>query len=126
MWKLDGGIELLKIDGNGKQILLQRDMLATQPISMRNQDEILKDLSSFTKHCKSLAWKVSSRSYTRSHGDLIAYWKGVQDALEVPPLPRTSLLNGFWPATRVQSSMNDILTVDGIVREEFAFHWTSG
>jgi hypothetical protein len=29
-------------------------------------------------------------------------------------------LNGFWLVTRVQTLVNDMLTIDGIVREEFA------
>jgi hypothetical protein len=30
------------------------------------------------------------------------------------------LLNGFWRATCVQTLVNDMLTIDGLVREEFA------
>ena len=44
----------------------------------------------------------------------------MQDALKVPPTPRTSLSNGFWPITRVQSSVNDMMRLDGIMREDFA------
>jgi hypothetical protein len=48
------------------------------------------------------------------------YWKGIRDALKMPPPPpQSSLVNGFWPSTCVQSSENDILSIDGIVQEEF-------
>jgi hypothetical protein len=87
---------------------------------MRNQDDIINELTSFIEHWECLAWKDPSGSYARSHGDLIAYWKDVRDALKVPPPPRPNLQNGFWTATRVQTSMNDTMTVGRIVREEFA------
>jgi hypothetical protein len=68
---------LWKIDENGKQMLPQGGPLATQPISMKNQDDILKELSSFIEHWESLAQKDFSGSYARFHGNLIAYWKGM-------------------------------------------------
>jgi hypothetical protein len=120
LWKPDTSIKLWRIDANGKQMLLEGDPLVVQPIAMRNQDDIIKGLTSFIKHWECLARKDPSGSYARSHGDLIAYWKGVRDALKVTPPPRPNLQNGFWLATRVQTSVNDTMTIDGIVREEFA------
>ena len=61
-------------------------------------------------------------SYARSYHDVIMYWKGVRDALKMPPPPlQSSLVNGFWPSTCIQSSENDTLLVDRIVQvlEEF-------
>jgi hypothetical protein len=100
--------------------LPQGDPLATQPIPMRNNDDIINGISSFIEHWESLAQKGPSRSYAKSHGDLIAYWKDVQDALKVPFPTWSCLQNEIWPATQVQSSVNDTMTADGIVREEFA------
>ena len=58
-------------------MLPEGDLLAMQPIAIRNQDNIIKELTSFIEHWECLARKDPSRSYVRSHGDLIAYWKGV-------------------------------------------------
>ena len=44
---------------------------------------------------ESLAQKGPFGSYARSHGDLIAYWKDVQDALNVPFPTWSCLQNGF-------------------------------
>jgi hypothetical protein len=120
LWKPDTSIKLWRIDANRKQMLPEEDPLAVQPIAMRNQDDIIKGSTSFFEHWECLARKDPSRSYARSHSDLIAYWKGVRDALKVPPPSCPNVQNGFWPATRVQTSVNDTMTVDGIVREEFA------
>jgi hypothetical protein len=60
LWKLDGGIKPWKIDGNGKKTLPQGDLLAAQLIPMRNEDEILKGLSSFIEYWESLAQKDPS------------------------------------------------------------------
>jgi hypothetical protein len=87
LWKPDAGIKLWKIDANGEQMLLEGDLLAVQPIAMRNQDDIIKGLTSFIEHWECLARKDPSGSYARSHSDLIAYWKGVRDALKVPLHP---------------------------------------
>jgi hypothetical protein len=76
-------------------MLPEEDLFVAQPIPMKNQDDIIKGLSSFVEHWESLAWKDPFRSYTRSYDDLIAYWAGVRDTLKVPPPPQTFLLNGF-------------------------------
>ena len=76
-------------------MLPKGDPLVVLPIAMRDQDDIIKGLTSFIEHWECLAWKDPSRSYARSYGDLIAYWKGVQDALKVIPPPRLNLQNGF-------------------------------
>jgi hypothetical protein len=44
----------------------------------------------------------------------------VQDALKVLFPPRPSLQNDFRLATQVQSPVNDMMKIDGIVRKEFA------
>jgi hypothetical protein len=36
-----------------------------------------------------------------------------------PLLPVASLVNGFWPATRIQGQDNVPLSNDGTLREEF-------
>jgi hypothetical protein len=62
---------------------------------MKNQDDIIKKLSSFIDFFESLAQKDPLGLYTRSHDDLIMY-KGVRDALKMPPPPpQPSLVNGF-------------------------------
>ena len=95
MWKPDIGIKLWKIDANGKQMLPKEDPLAIQPIAMRNQDDIIKGLTSFIEYWEGLPRKDPSESYATSHSDLIAYWKGVQNALKVTPPPPANLQNGF-------------------------------
>jgi hypothetical protein len=91
------------------------------PIPMKNQDDIIKGLSSFIGLWESLVERDPSGSYARSHNDLILYWKGVRDALQMllPP-PVASLMNGFWPVTHIQGQDNVPLSNDGTLREEFA------
>ena len=50
LWKPDGGIKMWKIDANKKQMLPQGDLLAAQPIPMRNNDDIINGISSFIEH----------------------------------------------------------------------------
>ena len=95
LWKLDASVKLWTTDANRKQMLLEGDPLAVQPIAMRNQDDIIKGLTSFIEYWKYLAWKDPSGSYARFHSDLIAYSKGVRDALKVTPPPCPNLQNGF-------------------------------
>ena len=44
----------------------------------------------------------------------------MQDALKFPLLLHLNVQNGFWPTTQEQTSVNDTMIVDGIVKEEFA------
>jgi hypothetical protein len=46
---------------------------AAPPIPMKNQDDIIKGLSSFIGLWESLAERDPSDSYARSHNDLILY-----------------------------------------------------
>jgi hypothetical protein len=121
LWKPDTGIKLWKLDSDGKQMWPHGEPAPPPPIPMKNEDDIIKGLSSFIDLWESLAQRDHIGSYARSHGDLIMYWKGVRDALKLPPPPlRASLVNGFWPSTRIQRSDTVPLLHDGIGREEFA------
>jgi hypothetical protein len=120
LWKPDIGINLWKLDSDGKQVWPHGEPTPAPPIPMKKEDNIIKGLSSFIDLWESLAQRDHTGSYGRSHGDFIMYWKGVRDALKLPPPPlRASLVNGFWPSTRIQTSDIVPLSHDGIVREEF-------
>jgi hypothetical protein len=121
LWKPDTGIKLWKLNSNRKQVWPRGEPALAPPIPMKNEDDIIKGLSSFIDLWESLAQRDHTGSYARSHGDLIIYWKGIRDVLKLPPPPlRTSLVNGFWPSTCIQISDTVPLLHDGIVREEFA------
>jgi hypothetical protein len=118
LWKPEGGIKLWKLVSNEKQVWLRGEPGAAPPIPMKNQDDIIMGLSSFIGLWESLAERDPSGSYVRSHNDLILYWKGVRDALQMPPPPLVaSLVNGFWQATRIQRQDNVPLSNDGTLRE---------
>jgi hypothetical protein len=121
LWKLEGGIKLWKLDSDRKQVWPCGEPGAAPPIPMKNQDDIIKELSSLIGLWESLAEKDPSSLYARSHNDLIVYWKGVRDALQMPPPSQVaSLVNGLWPAIRIQEQDNVPLSNDGTLREEFA------
>jgi hypothetical protein len=82
---------------------------------MKNQDDIIKGLLSFIDLWKSLAQKDHTGLYISFQHDLMIFWKDVKDTLKMPCAPRiSSLVNGFWPSTRIQSSNNVTLSTDGL------------
>jgi hypothetical protein len=120
LWKPNTGIKLWKLDSDRKQVWPRGEPIPAPSIPMKNEDDIIKGLSSFIDLWESLAQRDHTGSYARSHGDLIMYWKGIRDALKLPPPPlQASLVNGFWPSTCIQRSDIVPLSHDRIMREEF-------
>jgi hypothetical protein len=102
LWKPEGGIKLWKLDSAGKQVWPRGDLAAAPPILMKNQEDIIKRLSSFIDFWESLAQRDHTGLYARSQNELIMYWKDVRDALRMPPPPlQSALVHGSWPSTRI-------------------------
>jgi hypothetical protein len=73
LWKLEGGIKLWKLDSDRKQMWPRGEPGAAPPIPMKNQDDIIKGLSTFIGLWESLVERDPSGSYARSQNDLILY-----------------------------------------------------
>jgi hypothetical protein len=84
------------LDSTRKQVWPCGDPATAPFIPMKNQEDIIKGLSSFIDLWESLAQIDHTGLYARSHDELIMYWKGVRDALRMPlPPSQSALVHGF-------------------------------
>jgi hypothetical protein len=116
----NGGIKLWKEDvGTGMPLLPSRVPKPLCPFPKRNLEEIIKGIGGFVKLWDGLCEEDSSGEYRRRHERLMKYWAAVHLALSEPIRSPLVLQDGFWPASRVASSLEDVFTENSDVREAF-------
>jgi hypothetical protein len=92
--------------------------LAPQP--MKALEEVKKGLNSFVAHWKKMSNDEETGEFRRKNGHLEDYWKGVRTALDAPLQVRETLLDGFWPASRITHDQTIRMQRNGTLREEDA------
>jgi hypothetical protein len=117
--KEGGGIKLWREDKEGIVLWLRGEPapLSVQP--MKNLKEILRGISGFIKYWKKLSNEDSTGEYRRRYKHLWYYWLAVKDALVLPIQPISSLRDGFWPISRIASTIEDVFIEDGNVCKEY-------
>ena len=90
------------------------------PHKMKSHDEVCKGLSSFIARWGEMADSDLSGEFRRWIDPTQSYWKGVRSALDEPLTMRRTLVDGFWPTTRVTHEQEDEMHKDGTLREEYA------
>ena len=116
----EGGIKLWKEDDFGKPLLPGGEPLPLAPNCMKNLDDIVKGLGSFINLWDTMGASDSVRQYQQKHEYLSYYWKDVKDSLGKAMEPDSHMKNGFWPHSRVSTSVVDQYEDDGVLCEEFA------
>ena len=117
--KEGAGIKLWKEDSQGRSMWPRGDPTALEPQKMRNIDEIVKGISGFIKHWDTLCAEDCTGEYRRRYEHLSYYWRAVKDVLLLPMQSNSTLMDGFWPSTRIAHELEDCFTETGAVREEF-------
>ena len=118
---LDGkGIRLWAETEDGRPKVPTGNPVPLAPHKMKAHDEICKGLNSFITMWENMANDDFSGEYRRKIEPVSYYWKGVRAALNEPVPQRHTLLNGFWPSSRIANEVEDQMENDGTLREEYA------
>ena len=116
----DNGIRLWSETEDGRPKVPIGDPLPLVPHKMCALDEIKKGLNGFIAHWTGMADDDLSGEFRRQNNPSKDYWKGVRAALDATLEPRESLLDGFWPASRIVQDEADRMRRDGTLQEEDA------
>src|SRR5579875_164178 len=90
------------------------------PHPMKALEEVKKGLNSFIGLWNRMADNDLSGEFKRKNALVNDYWKSVRLALDALLQVRESLLNGFWPASRITIDEGDRRQRDGTICEEDA------
>lgn len=83
-------------------------------------NDIKKGLDGYIAHWTGMADEDLSGEFRRQNNPSRDYWKGVRAALDASIEPRESLVDGFWPASRIVLDEVDFMHGDGTLQEEDA------
>ena len=86
---------------------------------MRSIEEIKKGLDGYIEYWTKMADSDESGEFRRKNDPVKEYWKGVREALDEPYQERERLMEGFWPASRVEEEEADHMDGNGRVGEEY-------
>ena len=117
--KEDRSIQSWQEDEEGRALWPHGEPTSLSPQSMRNLEEILRQISGFMKYWEKLSNEDSIREYQRCYEHLWYYWHVVKDTLDIPIQPLLSLRDGFWPLSRITSTPKDEFIEDGNVRKKY-------
>ena len=90
-----------------------------RPQEMRSIEEIKKGLDGYIEYWRKMADSDESGEFRRKNDPVKDYWKGVREALDEPMQERERLMEGFWPASRVEEEEADHMDGNGRVGEEY-------
>ena len=90
-----------------------------RPQEMRSIEEIKKGLDGYIEYWRKMADSDESGEFRRKNDPVKEYWKGVREALDEPYQERERLMEGFWPASRVEEEEADHMDGNGRVGEEY-------
>ena len=80
---------------------------------MRSIEEIKKGLDGYIEYWRLMANSDESGEFRRKNDLMKEYWKGVREALDEPYQERERLIEGFWPASRVEEKEADHMDGNG-------------
>jgi hypothetical protein len=87
------------------------------PQQMKSLEEVKKGLNGFIAHWNKMANDDLSGEFRRKNGPISDYWKDVRIALDAPLQVRETILDGFWPASRITNDDADRRQSDGTICE---------
>lgn len=90
------------------------------PVHKPGLEQVKRGLNGFITHWTEMANDDLSGEFRRKNDPIKDYWKGVRVALDSPLMVRTTLEDGFWPASRIDNVVEDQMENDGTLREEYA------
>ena len=113
------GIRLwLETEENGPRVST-RSPRPVHPQEMRSIEEIKKGLDGYIEYWRKMANSDESGEFRRKNDPVKEYWKGVREALDEPYQERERLMEGFWPASRIEEEKADHMDGNGRVGEEY-------
>jgi hypothetical protein len=117
--KEGGGIKLWRDDEEGRALWPRGEPAPSSTQPMKNVEDILREITGFMKYWENLSNEDSTGEYQRCYEHLWYYWRAVKDVLVLSIQPISSLWDGFWPVSRIASTVEDQFMEDGSVREEY-------